>query len=80
MFVNFYGRIYEWRISLQNSQTILASYSPALQLFGNGYHRTPSRYSEVCCTFCGLRWRTDAEYVNRLPDITESEKQYQRSR
>lgn len=32
----------------------------------NGYHRTPSRYSEVTCQRCGVRWRTGAAYVERL--------------
>ena len=34
----------------------------------NGYHWTPSRYSEVKCFTCGHRWRTMATYVERLPD------------
>lgn len=34
----------------------------------NGYHRTPSDYSEIRCTECPTRWRTKAAYVDRLPD------------
>jgi hypothetical protein len=34
----------------------------------NGYHRTPSDYSEVRCTACSKRWRTKAAYVDQLPD------------
>lgn len=36
----------------------------------NGYHRTRSRYSEVHCKApgCGRYWRTDAAYVDTLPD------------
>jgi hypothetical protein len=34
----------------------------------NGYHRTPSDYSEIRCTACPTRWRTKAAYVDRLPD------------
>lgn len=36
----------------------------------NGYHRTPSDYSEIKCTHCGRRWRTNANYVRHLPDGT----------
>ena len=35
----------------------------------NGGRRTPSNYSEVACTRCGRRWRTNAAYVERLPHI-----------
>lgn len=34
----------------------------------NGYHRTPSAYSEVQCSACPTRWRTKAAYVDQLPD------------
>lgn len=34
----------------------------------NGYHRTPSAYSEVRCGKCRARWRTRAAYVATLPD------------
>ena len=37
----------------------------------NGYKRTPSSYSAVRCTACGACWRTDAKYVNELPDAPE---------
>lgn len=37
----------------------------------NGYHRTPSDWSEVICGFCGRRWRTKADYVRQLPDEGE---------
>lgn len=37
----------------------------------NGYHRTPSAYSEVRCPACPTRWRTKAAYVDRLPDSSE---------
>jgi hypothetical protein len=37
----------------------------------NGYHFTPSDYSEVVCDpehgGCGRRWRTKAAYVEELP-------------
>lgn len=33
----------------------------------NGYHRTFSDYSEVCCTKCHQFWRTKAAYVYDLP-------------
>lgn len=36
----------------------------------NGNRRTPSDYSEVRCTACRARWRTKADYVDRLPDAT----------
>jgi hypothetical protein len=37
----------------------------------NGYHWTPSDYSSVMCAKpggCGRVWRTNAAYVDRLPD------------
>lgn len=34
----------------------------------NGYHRTPSAYSEVFCKVCSARWRTTAAYVKNLWD------------
>ncbi len=34
----------------------------------NGYHRTPSPYSEVRCPTCPTVWRTKAKYVDTLPD------------
>ncbi len=40
----------------------------------NGYHYTPSDYSEVICPACPGRWRTKANYVDDLPD----EPQYSR--
>lgn len=36
----------------------------------NGWHQTPSRYSEIGCRRCGSRWRTRAAYVNALNDST----------
>lgn len=33
----------------------------------NGYHKTPSDYSEVRCPVCGRVWRTKAAYVDTLP-------------
>ena len=35
----------------------------------NGYHRTPSAYSEVHCLCCRYSWRTKADYVPGLPDM-----------
>lgn len=37
----------------------------------NGYHFTPSDYSEIVCTRpgCHGRWRTKAEYVDGLPKM-----------
>lgn len=32
----------------------------------NGYACTPSPYSALRCIQCGERWRTKAEYVNRV--------------
>lgn len=37
----------------------------------NGYHYTPSAYSEVRCDNCGRRWRTKALYVRTLPGYCE---------
>lgn len=34
----------------------------------NGYHKTPSAYSLVRCTFCQAAWRTNAKYVGELAD------------
>ncbi|NIT79608.1 MAG: hypothetical protein GWN58_33160 [Anaerolineae bacterium] len=34
----------------------------------NGYHWTPSDYSEVRCMECRMSWRTKAKYVDLLPD------------
>ncbi len=36
----------------------------------NGYHLTPSAYSEVTCPIDRKRWRTRAGYVDTLPDST----------
>lgn len=33
----------------------------------NGYHFTPSDYSEVMCLKCGWRWRTKAQWVHSTP-------------
>lgn len=40
----------------------------------NGYHRTPSEYSTIQCLRCGAAWRTKADYVWRLPDRAEDER------
>lgn len=34
----------------------------------NGYHKTPSDYSEIVCTHpeCRRRWRTTASYVEQI--------------
>ena len=40
----------------------------------NGYHRTPSDYSSICCLACGRYWRTKAKYVDGLP-MKKSEKE-----
>lgn len=34
----------------------------------NGYHFTPSEYSQVRCPLCPKVWRTKAAYVAELPD------------
>lgn len=34
----------------------------------NGYHYTPSDYSSVHCRRCQAVWRTNAYYVDALPD------------
>lgn len=40
----------------------------------NGYHWTPSDYSQVRCLTCGHFYRTKAKYVDGLPDATEQER------
>jgi hypothetical protein len=40
----------------------------------SGYRRTPSDYSLVLCLDCRWPWRTRAKYVDRLRDISESER------
>lgn len=49
-----------WKVTVRN-----ANYSAF-----NGYHRTPSAYSEVVCTSPehngSPRWRTKAKYVEKL--------------
>jgi hypothetical protein len=35
----------------------------------NGYHRTPSLYSQLTCTECGAVWRTKAAYVSHTPNL-----------
>jgi hypothetical protein len=35
----------------------------------SGYQRTPSAFSLIVCLDCGVRWRTRASYVERLPDF-----------
>jgi hypothetical protein len=32
----------------------------------NGYRFTPSDYSELGCSRCGVSWRTNAAYVEEL--------------
>lgn len=32
----------------------------------NGYHHTPSDYSQLRCNLCGRVWRTKADYVDRM--------------
>ena len=32
----------------------------------NGYHFTPSDYSEIRCRECGVPWRTKAAYVEEI--------------
>lgn len=34
----------------------------------NGYHYTPSYYSELYCQACGKLWRSRGKYIVRLPD------------
>lgn len=34
----------------------------------NGYHYTPSDYSQIGCSCCLRLWRTKAAYVNTLAD------------
>jgi len=36
----------------------------------NGYHWTPSAYSEVWCLDCRRHWRTRARYVIGLEDMS----------
>ena len=44
----------------------------------NGYRRTPSAYSDIQCGECGGRWRTNAAYVDSLPDGEMVIPRYQR--
>lgn len=39
----------------------------------NGYHRTPSAFSQVLCLECGINWRTSATYVEKLPDLGQEQ-------
>lgn len=43
----------------------------------NGYHPTPSDYSEIRCAHpdCGRRWRTKAAYADALPGIPPAEQE-----
>jgi hypothetical protein len=52
------GHRESWRVAVRE-----ANYSAF-----NGYHRTPSAYSEVRCPLCPAVWRTKAGYVATLPD------------
>lgn len=36
----------------------------------NGYHYTPSDYSQIKCRRCGATWRSKAKFVQRLPDAS----------
>lgn len=36
----------------------------------NGYHRTPSEYSEVWCVDTRMVWRTKSAYVDQLPNVS----------
>ena len=37
----------------------------------NGYHRTPSAYSQVRCIWCQSTWRTKAKHVDHKPDAPD---------
>jgi hypothetical protein len=39
----------------------------------NGYHRTPSEYSQVWCPICPRMWRTKAGYVDSLPVVNRED-------
>lgn len=39
----------------------------------NGYRETYSEYSSVRCLRCGASWRTKADFVSFLPDMSEEE-------
>lgn len=39
----------------------------------NGYHYTPSNYSQVRCLRCGWFWRSNGKYVDGLATATEEE-------
>ncbi len=39
----------------------------------NGYRRTPSAYSLLCCRACDQVWRTKAAYVAGTPDAEDSD-------
>ena len=39
----------------------------------NGYRQTPSDYSQCVCFACGYSWRTKADYVYSLEDMTEKD-------
>jgi hypothetical protein len=34
----------------------------------NGYHFTPSNYSQLHCFRCGVYWRSSGRYVIKIPD------------
>lgn len=34
----------------------------------NGYHFTPSNYSQLHCLRCGTYWRSSGRYVKQVPD------------
>lgn len=40
----------------------------------SGYRFTPSDYSSCRCLTCGAYWRTNAAYVDALPDATDEER------
>jgi hypothetical protein len=44
----------------------------------NGYHWTPSAYSDIRCMTpgCPSRWRSKAAYVDTIPDYDEAVDQW----
>lgn len=39
----------------------------------NGGHYTPSAWSAIGCLECGMHWRTKANYVHQIKDVTQRE-------
>lgn len=58
--------ICEGHSQAKQSNWVITQYKQNRSAF-NGYHPTPSDYSEVRCKVCQGVWRTKARYVDDLP-------------